>query len=143
MQLKTKSFFLRRTRLTTCSLTGSEKPPRWMKNSDRAAYFCLCSLAPSLSCLKIRHGTLLRRILFYWQRLRLCDACVDFHRRLLTHLIRDMGVGVQRSSCGYMAQDGRQRLNVHSVGEGIGSKGVAEIMEAYPFTSGMINSTTA
>ena len=40
-----------------------------------------------------------------------------------------MGVGVQREGGIGVAQDARQRFGVHAAGEGVGSEGVAQIME--------------
>lgn len=37
-----------------------------------------------------------------------------------------------------MPQDGGQRLDVHSVGEGIGGKGVPHIMKAHPLTARVV-----
>lgn len=125
LQHKSKHSFLRRTPLTTYLPTDSEKPPRRGFPSGGVDCFLLCRpSAPSLSCLEVGHRALLWCVFFCRQRLRFGDARVDPRRRLPPHLLRDMGVGVQRGSRGDMAQDGGQRLNVHSVGEGIGGEGV-------------------
>ena len=39
-----------------------------------------------------------------------------------------MGVGVQCGGTGHMAQDGREGLNVHPVGQGVGGEGVPQIL---------------
>ena len=49
-----------------------------------------------------------------------------------------MGVGVQRGGTGHMAQDGREGLNVHPVGQGVGGEGVPQIVEPNSFTPGVV-----
>ena len=41
-----------------------------------------------------------------------------------------MGIGVQSEACGKVTQHARHRLDVHTILEGDGSEGVAEIMES-------------
>ena len=53
------------------------------------------------------------------QRRRLCDTGIDFYRRLLPYLLRDMEVGVQRCGRRDMTQDGGQCLDAHLVGKGV------------------------
>ena len=88
--------------LTTYLPTDSEKPPRRKRISGGAVYSCLCGPAPSLSCLKVRHGTLLWRILFYWHRPPPLQCLRRFCRRLLTHLIAKSAEPIEiffRKSC--------------------------------------------
>ena len=62
--------------------------------------------------------------------LRLCDPPVDVRRRLLPHLIGDVGVGVQRRGRRHMADDRRERLHIHPVFQGHGCKSMAQIMKS-------------
>lgn len=57
------------------------------------------------------------------------DALVDFCCRRSPHLVRDVGVYVQRSAAGHMADDGGQGLDVHAVFQRGGSEGVAQVVE--------------
>lgn len=41
-----------------------------------------------------------------------------------------MGIGIESKSCGEMAQHAGHRFNVHSVLEGDGGEGVAEVVES-------------
>ena len=93
--------------------------------------------APSFSCLEGGHRSLFRLLLLL-RDLRLGDAEVYLHRRPLPHLIRDMGVGVQRGGAGYMAQDGGQGLHIHSVGQSVGCECMPQIMEPDPLAPGMV-----
>ena len=54
------------------------------------------------------------------------------------HLVGDMRVGVQGGGAGHMAQDGGQRLDVHSMGQGIGCESMAQIVKANVLTSRML-----
>ena len=63
----------------------------------------------------------------FW--LRLSDPPVDLIRRALPHGVGDVGVGVQRGGAGHMADDGGQRLDVHSVLQGGGGEGVPQVVE--------------
>ena len=40
-----------------------------------------------------------------------------------------------------MAQDGGQRLNIHSIGQGVGGEGMAQIVEPDPLAPGVIQYT--
>mgnify|MGYP007084265746 CR=1 FL=1 len=42
----------------------------------------------------------------------------------MPHIIRDMGVGIQREACVGVAEDARQGLGVRTAGEGVGGKSV-------------------
>ena len=86
-----------------------------------------CLSAPPFPCLEGGHCSLFR-LFFLLCNLRLGDALVDLHRRFLPHLVSDMGVGIQRGGAGHMAQDGGQRLNIHSIGQGVGGEGMAQIV---------------
>lgn len=46
------------------------------------------------------------------------------------HLVGHMGIDVQRGTAGHMANDGRKSLDVHTVLQGSGGEGVAQIVEA-------------
>ena len=106
-------------------------------SAGRFACTSACHSAPSLSCLEGGHRSLFRLFLLLRDHC-LGDAPVDFHRRLLSHLISDMGVGVQRGRAGHMAQDGGQRLDVHPVGQGVGCKSMPQIVEPNPIASRMV-----
>ena len=109
--------------LTTYLPTDSENRPAVGFFSRRASLrHSACLSAPPLPCLEGGHRSLFRLFLLL-RDLCLGDAPVDLHRRLLPHLVGDMGVGVQRGGAGHMAQDGGQRLDVHPIGQGGGGEG--------------------
>lgn len=89
-----------------------------------------CLSAPAFSGLECGHCSFLRCAFFCELRLRFFDTHIDFRRRFLPHLVRDMGVGVQCSGAGHMAQDGRQSLDVHSVCQSVGGECVSEVMKS-------------
>ena len=110
--------------LTTYLPTDSENRPAVGFFSRRASLrHSACLSAPPFPRLEGGHGALfwflLLRIDFH-----LGEALVDLYRCPLPHLVGDMGVGVQRGGTGHMAQDGREGLNVHPVGQGVGGEGV-------------------
>ena len=45
------------------------------------------------------------------------------------HIRSHMGIGVQRKRCVGVAQDARQGLGIHAAGEGMGGKGMPQIVE--------------
>ena len=53
------------------------------------------------------------------------DGPVNFVRRLLPHLVGDMGVDIQRGGTGHMPDDCGQGFHVHPVLQSAGGKGVA------------------
>ena len=69
-----------------------------------------------------------------------CEAAP--HRRfpgdlvggLLPHLIGHMGVDIQGRGTGHMADDDGQGLDVHAVLQGVGGKGVAQIVKPQMLT---------
>ena len=66
-----------------------------------------------------------------WRRVNLLggftfgDPTVDLSGGSPLHLARHMGVDIQGSAAGHMADDGRKGLDVHTVLQGSGGKGVA------------------
>ena len=106
-----------------------QKPARRGFLSPGGPVLChsTCLSAPSLPRLEGGHGALLGLSLL-WFDFRLGDTLADFHRRPLSHLVGDMGVGVQCGGTGHMAQDVREGLNVHPVGQGVGGEGVPQIL---------------
>ncbi len=72
----------------------------------------------------------LRLLLRLLLHLTPCDPLVDVHRRLLPHLVGDVGVGVQGGGGGDMADDGGERLDVHPVFQGHGGKSMPQIMKS-------------
>ena len=125
--------------MTTYLPTDSEnRPGGRVSRSHRAGLrHSACLSAPSFPRLEGGHGAILVPLIL-WLDFRLGDTPVDLHRRFLPHLVSNMGVGVQRGGAGHMAQDGGQRLNVHSVGQGVGGEGMPQIVEPDPLTSGVI-----
>ncbi len=73
------------------------------------------------------HGSLSGNSIL-WPRLRLGDAPVDLRCRGAVHLIRDVGVDVQRGGGGHMAQDGGESLDVHAVFQSVGSESVPKLV---------------
>lgn len=76
----------------------------------------------------------------------LFDLCfrgitVNLFRRQLLHLVGYVGICVQGSSAGYITQNCRQGLDVHSVGLGVGCKSMARTMKSHPFTSRIIQNS--
>ena len=66
---------------------------------------------------------------------------VNLFRRQLLHLVGYVGICVQGSSAGYITQNCRQGLDVHSVGLGVGCKSMARTMKSHPFTSRIIQNS--
>ena len=64
----------------------------------------------------------------------LADLMVDLYRRLLLHSIGHMGVDVQGCCRGNMADDGGERLYIHSMLQRHGCEGVPQVVEANLFT---------
>lgn len=64
-----------------------------------------------------------------------------FSGRQLLHLVGYVGICVQGSSAGYITQNCRQGLDVHSVGLGVGCKSMARTMKSHPFTSRIIQNS--
>ena len=66
-----------------------------------------------------------------WRRINLLgglafdDPTVDLGCGSPLHLIGHMGIDIQRGAAGHMADDGRKGLDVHTVLQGSGGKGVA------------------
>ena len=76
----------------------------------------------------------------------LFDLCfrgitVNLFRHQLLHLVGYVGICVQGSSAGYITQNCRQGLDVHSVGLGVGCKSMARTMKSHPFTSRIIQNS--
>ena len=65
---------------------------------------------------------------------------VDLHRRLLLHGVGHMGVDVQGRCRGDVTDDGRERLDIHSMLQRHGRKGMSQVMEANLFTLGPLQS---
>ena len=106
---------------------------------DAQIFFASTGLsAPAFSGLEGGHSPLWLDSGCDLLHLRLCDALVDLHRCPLAHLVGDMRVGVHGGGAGYMAQDGGQRLDVHSMGQGIGCESMAQIVKANLLTSRML-----
>ena len=63
------------------------------------------------------------------------DGPVDGISGLLLHIVRDMGVDVQCSGRGDVADDSGQGLDVHAVFQGEGGEGVAQIVEPQVLTA--------
>jgi len=57
----------------------------------------------------------LRYCVCFWLWLSFANALVNFCRRCFPHLVRDMGVYVQRSAAGHVANDGGEGLDIHPV----------------------------
>ncbi len=66
---------------------------------------------------------------------------VNLFRHQLLHLVGYVGICVQGSSAGYITQNCRQGLDVHSVGLGVGCKSMARTMKSHPFTSRIIQNS--
>ena len=77
-------------------------------------------------------------LLQFLGQLSLGDALVDADRRILLHLISDVGVDVQGSPGGDVPNDGGQRFDVHAVFQGDGGKGVPQIVKSDSFASGAL-----
>ena len=70
---------------------------------DAQIFFASTGLsAPAFSGLEGSHGALWLGNSCILLHLRLCDALVDLHRCPLSHLVGDMGVGVQGRGTGHM-----------------------------------------
>ena len=114
--------------LTTYLPTDSENRPAVGFFSRRASLrHSACLSAPPFPRLEGGHGALFWFLLLRFD-FHLSDALVDLYRCPLPHLVGDMGVGVQCGGTGHMAQDGREGLNVHPVGQGVGGEGVPQIL---------------
>lgn len=74
-------------------------------------------------------GWLLRRDVFIQCRRCFANPAVNLCRRCATHLISDMGVDVQCGATGHMADNGGERLYIHTVFQRGGSEGVPQVME--------------
>ena len=62
--------------------------------------------------------------------LSLANPLVNLACRRLPHLVRDMGVDVQRSAAGNVTNHRGESFDIHSMLQGHGGEQVAEIMEA-------------
>ena len=56
---------------------------------------------------------------------------VNVQGSLSTHLVGDVGIGIQRGLCGDVANDGGQGFDIHPVLQEHGGEGVPEVVEAY------------
>lgn len=108
----------------------------------RHIQFCnisACFATPSFPCLEVCHGMF--SPLFWLFDLCFRGITVNLFRRQLLHLVGYVGICVQGSSAGYITQNCRQGLDVHSVGLGVGCKSMARTMKSHPFTSRIIQNS--
>ena len=103
------------------------------------ATFQLAVATPSFPCLEVCHGMF--SPLFWLFDLCFRGITVNLFRHQLLHLVGYVGICVQGSSAGYITQNCRQGLDVHSVGLGVGCKSMARTMKSHPFTSRIIQNS--
>ena len=93
---------------------------------------------PPLSGLEGGHGALLGLSFDLCRRLRLGYAQIDFGRRCPAHLVRHMGVYVQRGGGGDVTQDGGESLDVHPVFQTVRCEGMPEVHLCQAQTKGIL-----
>lgn len=114
-------------------------PDGHLPSAGRFCNISACFATPSFPCLEVCHGMF--SPLFWLFDLCFRGITVNLFRRQLLHLVGYVGICVQGSSAGYITQNCRQGLDVHSVGLGVGCKSMARTMKSHPFTSRIIQNS--
>lgn len=102
--------------------------PQMVVDLGDAARACFAPL--TLVGLEGAGGGLSGRCSSFCQGISFADPLVDLCRRRPAHLVGDMGVDVQRSAAGHVADDSGECLDVHAVFQGGRYECVTKVVEA-------------